>query len=153
LVGVVLLGGDGNSSAGSPPRPAGPVRFTTATAYDPLGDGHEHDSEAPNAVDGDPSTYWTTETYRSFDKAGVGIVVTARRAVSPRTLTVDTDTSGFTAVIKAGDSPTSFHPVSSSRMVTGQTAFHLTDGGRYFLVWITDLGGNSHVHVNEVTAR
>ena len=154
LVGVVLLGGDGNSSAGSPPRPAGPVRFMTATAYDPLGDGTEHDSEAPNAVDGNPSTYWTTETYSSFDKGGVGIVVATRRAVSPRTLTVDTDTSGFTAVIKAGGSAAGpFHRVSSSRMVTGETAFQLNGGGRYFLIWITDLGANSHVHVNEVTAR
>ena len=91
--------------------------------------------------------------FRSFTKSGVGIVVGAKKAVSPRTFTVTTDTDGFTAVIKAGDSPAGpFHAISSSRQVIGKTGFSLNGGGRYFLVWITDLGENSKVHVNSVTA-
>src|SRR6059058_4224497 len=42
VVGVLTLGGGGSGSA-SPPRSSGPVRFASASAYDPLGDGHEHD--------------------------------------------------------------------------------------------------------------
>jgi serine/threonine-protein kinase len=155
LVGAFLLGGD-NGTPGAGPRPSGPVKFISATAYDPEGDGQEHDDTAPNAIDSDPTTYWETEDYRSFDKSGVGLVVEARRSVSPRTLTVTTDTPGFTAVIKAGNSASGpFQKISSSREVTSTpTAFSLDGGGRYFLVWITDLGdNNSKVHVNTVRAR
>ena len=153
LLGAFLLGSD-NGSTGAGPRPTGPVHFVSATAYDPDGDGREHDDTAPNAIDNDVTTYWETEDYRSFDKRGVGLVVGTRRSVSPRTLTVTSDTPGFTAVIKAGDSESGpFHKISSSREVAGTTAFALDGGGRYFLVWITDLGENSKVHVNSVTAR
>jgi len=37
--------------------------------------------------------------------------------------------------------------------VSGTTHFAVTNAtGRYFVVWITDLGDNAQVHVNEVTA-
>jgi eukaryotic-like serine/threonine-protein kinase len=153
LLGAFLLGG-GVGSIGSGPRPQGPVKWLSATAYDPeAGDG-EHDEEAPNAIDGDSTTYWPTEHYQSFDKNGVGIVLEARRAVSPRTLTITSDTPGFTAVIKAGDSESGpFDAISSSREISGRTAFALDGGGHYFLVWITDLGGLEQAKINEVTAR
>jgi hypothetical protein len=32
-------------------------------------------------------------------------------------------------------------------------SFDLTGGGRYFLVWITSLGGNVQVAIDEITAR
>jgi hypothetical protein len=154
LAGAFLLHDNGGGSGGTAPRPSGPVKFVSATAYDPEGDGHEHDETAQNAIDSDPTTYWETEDYRSFTKSGVGVVVGARRAVSPRTLTVTTDTPGFTAVIKAGNTATGpFHTISSSRQVIGTTGFTLDGGGRYFLVWITDLGEDSKVHVNSVKAR
>src|SRR5437762_7731982 len=46
VVGALTLGGGGSGSA-SPPR-SGPVRFASASAYDPLGDGHEHAEDARN---------------------------------------------------------------------------------------------------------
>src|SRR5918994_716819 len=42
-----------------------PIRGVTGSAYDPLGDGGEHDGEAGNAVDGNPSTSWETDRYKS----------------------------------------------------------------------------------------
>jgi serine/threonine-protein kinase len=156
LLGAFLLHGNGGSGGGAAPRPSGPVHFISAAAYDPDGDHQEHDNTAMNATDSDTSTYWQTEHYDSaqLGKAGVGLVVGAKRAISPRTLFVTTDTPGFTAVIKAGDSASGpFHAVSNSRVVAGRTGFTLDGGGRYFLVWITDLGGNDSVHVDEVTAR
>jgi hypothetical protein len=85
----------------------------------------------------------------------VGLVVGSDSAVSPKTLTIATDTPGFTAQIKAGDSSDGpFHPVSSSQTVNGSpVSFDLTGGGRYFLVWITSLGGNVQVAIDEITAR
>ena len=156
LSGAILLQGNGNSeTGGAPPRPTGPVQFTTAAAYDPFGDGQEHDEAAQDAIDGNDATPWMTEHYRSFTKQGVGLVVGANRAVSPKNMTIITDTPGFTAQIKAGDSATGpFHTVSKSRTIANTTAtFSLNGGGRYFLVWITNLGSNDQVRIDEVKAR
>ena len=70
-------------------------------------------------------------------------------------MTVTTDTRGYTAEIEAGDSAGGpFTPVSSSQLVNGTTVFKLHGAAaRYYVVWITDLGSNSSVHVNEVTAK
>ena len=158
LVGAVLLHdtGGGSGAGGKPVRPSGPVHFTTAAAYDPDGDHQEHNDEVGNAIDGDPTTAWMTEHYQSFDKPGVGLVVGASRAVAPKTLTIVTDTPGFTAQIKAGDSQAGPFPraVSGSKTVESTSAsFSLNGGGRYFLLWITNLGDNDQVRIDEVTAR
>jgi putative peptidoglycan lipid II flippase len=133
------------------------VHFTTAAAYDPDGDGQEHDQDVNNAIDSNPDTAWETEQYHDLqlNKAGVGLVVGADSAVSPKTMTVSTSTPGFTAEIKAGDSSGGpFHRVSSSQTVNGSPAtFNLTGGGRYFLLWITDLGEQRQVQIQEITAR
>ena len=49
---------------------------------------------------------------------------------------------GFTAEIEAGSSPSGpFTPVSDSQTVGGNTTFSLRgQSGRYYVVWITDLG-------------
>jgi hypothetical protein len=84
----------------------------------------------------------------------VGLVVDPGRSARPRTLKVTTGTPGFTAQIEAGESQGGpFHAISNSLTVRDQAIFNLHGGGRYFLVWITDLGGHSSVEVNEVTAR
>jgi serine/threonine protein kinase len=155
LAGAILLHDNGASGSGSaPPRPSGPVHFTSAAAYDPFGDGQEHDEAAPAAIDGNDTTPWMTEHYRSFTKQGVGIVVGAARAVSPKTMSIVTDTPGFTAEIKAGDSATGpFHTVSSSQTIAGTNAsFTLHGGGHYFLLWITRLGDNDQVRIDEIRA-
>jgi hypothetical protein len=128
-----------------------------AGAYDPLGDNQsEHNAQAPNAVDGVSATYWTTEHYRGgLNKDGVGVVLDARAAKPVSQLRVQTDTPGYTAVIQAGDSPTGpFDDVSQPKTMSEITTFALSDAdARYYVVWITDLGGLSAAHVNEVRAR
>jgi serine/threonine-protein kinase len=121
-------------------------------AYDPEGGDGEHDDEAPLATDRDSSTYWTTETYQDFSnsKEGVGLVLDARREVEPKTVTVTSETPGFQAEIREGNSAEGpFEPVSDSQTVEGETTFDLSDArARYFVVWITDLEGRARV--NEV---
>jgi serine/threonine-protein kinase len=132
------------------------VRLTGVGAYDPYGDQSEHDSTAAQATDGNPSTYWYTEHYQGgLNKPGVGLVLDAGQARKVTELTVTTDTVGFTAQIKAGSSPGGpFQPVSDPRTVGSHTVFTLNNANaRYYLVWITDLGGLSSAQVNEVTAR
>ena len=56
-------------------------------AYDSDGDDSEHDDEAGLATDGDLSTFWQTESYRSgLQKFGVGLVLDAGDTVEPRTM-------------------------------------------------------------------
>ena len=121
--------------------------------FDPDGDGTEHPEAVPAATDGSATTYWTTESYSSFDKPGVGIVLGARRGVDLSEVTVTTDTPGYTAVIEASNRPDGgFKVVSDSQTVEEQTTFDLEGGDyRYYLIWITSLDG--HAHVNEVRAR
>ncbi|HSS79767.1 MAG TPA: protein kinase [Gaiellaceae bacterium] len=137
----------------TPAAHAGPVHFTAAAAYDPLGDNSEHDAQAGNAIDGDPGTYWNTEHYNgALPKKGVGLVVGMSTAKKLSKLTVRSDTQGFTATIESGSSATGpFKPVSASQQVGGNTTFSLKgDSARYYLVWITNLGSNSSVEINEV---
>ena len=142
-------GGGGGGSGGSGER----VRLAALSDFDPDGDDNEHPETVLNATDGDTATYWTTETYSSFDKAGVGIVLDAESAVELSELVVTTDTPGYTAVIEASSRPDGgFKTLSASQSVEDQTTFDLEGGAyRYYLIWITSLSGRAHV--NEVRAR
>jgi len=95
--GTEALTGNGGGGSGS----GGRVRLVALTDFDPDGDETEHPETVPAATDGSATTSWTTESYSSFDKAGVGIVLAAKRGVDLSELTVTTDTPGYTAVIEA----------------------------------------------------
>jgi serine/threonine-protein kinase len=146
----VAFGGDESGGASN----ATTIRLSGVGVYDPPpGDGEEHNDLVGNATDGDLDTYWTTETYRAFTKDGVGLVLDAGRDVDLATVTVRTSTPGFTAELRAGDSPTSFpDTVAGGRTVADGTTFEVGGGKeRYFLLWITSL--DSVARVSEVTAR
>jgi predicted Ser/Thr protein kinase len=145
---ISLRDGSGGSNAATTP-----IRLTAIADRDPFGDNSEHPEAVTSATDGQVETYWTTENYRSFDKEGVGILLDAGRDVEPETLTIRTDTEGYTAHIRAGDSEAGlFHRVSPGLEVTDGLTFELTNAkARYFVIWITELSGAAHV--NEVRAR
>ena len=134
------------------------VHLTGATAYDPPpGDGQEHNADAGKATDGDPTTYWRTQTYGSQNfgglKPGVGLVLQAPSPVKLKSLTVTSDTPGFVAVVKAGSTPETAASVSSPQAVTTKATFDLHGGSaQVYLLWITQLPPGDVVHVNEVTA-
>jgi eukaryotic-like serine/threonine-protein kinase len=144
-----LVGNKKNTAAEAP----GPVRFTSASAFDPDGDNSEHGDRAREAIDGDRATAWNTEHYSGgLNKPGVGLVLELGAAKRLSKLVVRSDTPGFTAKIESGSSATGpFPPVSASRVVGGNTTFSLNgDAAQYYVVWITDLGPNSSVEINEV---
>jgi hypothetical protein len=125
-----------------------PVQLDAVAAWDPDGDGHEHDEEIAAATDGDPATFWRTETYfAGLQKPGVGLVVATASPTRLARLTLTTDTPGYTAVIEAGSSPTGpFLPISGSHQVAAATSFALRDrSARYYLLWITRLQQVAHV--------
>jgi serine/threonine-protein kinase len=159
---AALVALHGSGSAGK--HVSGPAGGGAAIALhgvatsDPAGDG-EHDADVPKATDGDRATYWYTQSYYNGDgslgKSGVGVVLDATHTAAAKTVTVTTDTPGYTAQILAGSAPNGpFSPDSSPRTVGAQTTFTLQGkSARYFVVWITNLGSNRSVHVNEVRAR
>jgi hypothetical protein len=131
------------------------VRLLGVGAEDPAGDG-EHDEDAGKATDGDPASYWTTQDYRSFDKAGVGVVLDAGRPVALSRITVTSDLGDFPAAIRASrDSSSGFTQVSKPQEVRSRTTFHVDTNGkdyRYYEVWL-QLPDGGRAHVNEVTAK
>jgi serine/threonine-protein kinase len=166
LVGLALIGGalglylalrddSGRGGAG----PTGPVQLVASNAYDPEGDGQENDGLVANATDGNASTDWHTEHYRSAEfgnlKSGVGLVLDAGTAVSPNSITIESSTPGYTADIKAGASSNGpFDTVSNPLEVGSRTTFQLSvdPARRYYLIWITKLPGDAlRAAVNEVT--
>ncbi len=157
VVGILALGGSKGKSKAPPTAGGAVVALSGIGADDPFGNNKvEHNADAPKAADGNPSTYWQTEHYNDgLGKPGVGVVLSAPRSVALKQMTVSTDTPGFTAQIRVGESPTGpFTQDSSPKTINGSAVFPLRGtAGRYYEVWITDLGPNSSAHVNEVKAR
>jgi tRNA A-37 threonylcarbamoyl transferase component Bud32 len=157
---LLLATGDPGEATGGPNgggEESRPVQLAGIASYDPFGDdGAEHPELVAAAADRDPGTYWTTSTYQAFTqtKEGVGLVLDAREPVELASVTVVTDTPGFTAEIRAGDAQGGpfERVVGAARTVAARTTWEL-DGAaaRYYVVWITAL--DSRAHVNEVTAR
>jgi hypothetical protein len=154
VVGLLTLRGDGQKA------PVGkPITIGGAGAYDPYGDGTEHDADAAKATDNTVTTYWATEKYNSglegVHKAGVGLVLDATSVVQLSRITVVTDTPGFTAEIRATNiAGTLGQKVSDSRVLGRTTRFAIkqTEPKRYYLVWITKVAAGVPAHVNEVHA-
>ena len=153
VVGAILLltrddGTSGDNPGGGPGRRCRVSPRTTRTATT----RSSTRERVADATDGDPATYWTTSTYfGDFSKPGVGLVLKADGA--PAALTLTTDTPGYTAEIRSGNSPEGPFDtvVGESKTVTATTAWELDEtDARYFVVWITDL--DRVAHVNEVKA-
>jgi eukaryotic-like serine/threonine-protein kinase len=160
VIAYALIRNGGGSSAQTESGGGGVPHLLGAGAYDPFGDGDEHGADATKATDSDPSSYWSTSKYYygsgGLGKKGVGLVLDARRPVTLHQLGIATDTPGFTAVIRAGATSSSFpHWISSPQQAGSQTEFdlHQTAPYRYYLIWITKLGqGYNQAHVNTVRA-
>ena len=156
-LGVGALRDDGGGGSASATTKS--IKLTGIGAYDPPpGDNEEHDAEAPQATDGNASTAWSTEEYRSglsSLKDGVGLVLDARRNAEPSTITVSSTTPGFTAEIRTGNAASGpfEDKVSDSMTVRERTTFDLTDANaRYFVVWITEVPPGTRASITEVAA-
>ena len=87
------------------------VKRTSAQDFDPLGDDDEHADEARLAVDKDPGTSWTTESYSGgtlAGKDGVGLYIDAAPGVAATKIEIDTPKPGWQVEIHVapdGDAP------------------------------------------------
>ncbi|MCZ2837814.1 protein kinase family protein [Modestobacter sp. VKM Ac-2985] len=138
------------AEAPAPPAVGAPVPITGASVFDPFGDGEpENDDDVPLSYDGDPSTAWSTLTYRgSADfgnlKPGVGVLYDLGSEQTIGGVALRTTQPGATVEVRTGGSPgaalESF-PVAASGELTGDDVLAFSEPAttRYVLVWVTGL--------------
>jgi serine/threonine protein kinase len=166
----------GEDPPAKPPRSqtttasASPIRGVDGSAYDPGGDGGEHDEDAPNAVDGNTASTWKTDRYRSARlgglKTGVGLVLSLDAPKQARDLTLTLTAAGadFTVYGTADDPvPDTLGDGTGWRQVGGRedAGEKLTvklSGGpqQHYLVWFTNLppdGGGYRIGIAEAVLR
>jgi hypothetical protein len=151
--GAGRAGGEGGDAPG--PRP---IEAEAVASHDPGGSDGEHDDTVPDATDGAPETFWTTEGYESptMDKDGVGIVLQMDGPAEVRGLRLETDTPGFDFSVYASDSPDAFD-IGGEPLATGtaepETEVELEPTETsYLLIWLTELPlvDSYRAHINEV---
>ncbi len=130
-----------------------PLPPATATSFDPNGtDGSENEDEALYAIDGDPTTTWSTETYSGLTdltgfKGGVGLSLDFGSVVQARRVEIATPRAGWTVSVYASvdeEAPTSldgWRALVPTRTTTGTTRLALPRGteARHLLLWVTQL--------------
>lgn len=133
-----------------------PVEVSDATSWQPSSSAGtaENSSSAPNVVDGDPSTTWSTDTYRSqlgdggsAYKPGVGLMLTLDTEEETGRVVVKSEDEGVRFEVRASDSdsPTSLDDTTllgegTVRDGTGTVTIDKPEKSEFVLVWITRLG-------------
>jgi hypothetical protein len=127
----------------------------TARSFDPEGNGTEDPGGVGFAVDDDPSTVWSTDTYRGSPrfgglKDGVGLLVDLGRPKTVNTARLLLSAAGADIELRAGPNPPAAVndlPVVATRdasptSLTLQLAAPVR--ARYWLIWITSLPRVGH---------
>ena len=158
IPGASLLTGPGG-------RAYPPIRLTGVGIkdFDPFGADHqENPSQAPNAIDDEPTTAWTTQVYKTADfsglKPGVGLLLDLRTPHALHTVTVALTAPGADVELRVSATP----PTSSTTMslvaaAKGPQVAVLRPPagtrGRFVLIWITKLpkdGSSYRVGISEL---
>jgi serine/threonine protein kinase len=162
------VGGGGNEQGGGQEVP-----ISSATDYDPQGDGEEDPSTVGFAVDGNPTgTAWSTEHYDSETFAGtktgpdpgVGLYVTTKSAAMPSAMVINSPTPGWDAEIFAvasgppGELAEWGEPIGEVTDAAGseEVDLHLASAAKYFLIWFNkaaparDQEGRYQVEISNV---
>ncbi|WP_261567449.1 protein kinase family protein [Frankia gtarii] len=171
-------GGDGDNTNPSPaasnrPDASGSVLNPTGIdSFDP-GDTNPAKTEKPadvdKAKDGNPTTEWTTEGYRSARfgglKTGVGLRLNFGRPITPSTVTVQIGSkSPVSFELRSGDSPAStidsYKVVVPTPSAAGEVPLTMPSDltpAQYWVVWLTSLplddDGQYRGSIAEITFR
>jgi eukaryotic-like serine/threonine-protein kinase len=167
LISSGIGGGGANKGKGSP------ITISSATDFDPEGDGEEVSDKVALATDGNPTgTAWETEHYESptFEGTktgpdpGVGIYVTIGSQKTPNRMIVRTPTPGWDAQVFASPAgpPDELsgwgEPVGevSNASSLEEIDLKVREPSRYFLLWFTkaaearDSFGNYQVEISDI---
>jgi hypothetical protein len=122
------------------------------------------------AIDGDPATAWSTDTYFDAEpfpkfKDGVGLLLQLPEPTSLKAVTIDLDSTGTVAQIRssANATPAKLSDTAELSPPTplrpGHNVIRVNTSAApttFALVWISTLGttgGNSHSDISEVTLQ
>ncbi|HZD59494.1 MAG TPA: protein kinase [Anaerolineae bacterium] len=142
-------------------EPVGPLKPTEAADYDPGGNGDENPDAVGRIFDGDKSSCWSTETYRSSAfgnlKDGVGVYIDYGKSVMLREITI-ASSGGWSGAIKGSNDVLNWRTLKEIRSADKEVTLQINEGAyKYYLVWITELpmvGPNSYkCKIYEVNAR
>jgi serine/threonine protein kinase len=182
---IVLIGGgvlaavqlisSGNSGGGGGAlnNKGSAVPLSSATDYDPQGDGQEDAATVKLAVDGNPTgTAWSSEHYdtdtfagtKTGPDPGVGLYVSAKSAATPAEMVIRTPTPGWDAEIFATDSEAPdelaewgepIGTVTNAKELE-EVELHLAGPAKHFLIWFNkaatarDQEGRYQVEISDV---
>jgi serine/threonine protein kinase len=169
---VALISGGSVGGGGNKQQGGQPIKLTSATDFDPQGDGSESPDTVGLAIDGNPTgTAWDTEHYDTDDFSvktgptpGVGIYVKTSSAATPGRMEVRTPTPGWNANVYAasGSPPPDLQgwgvPVGEVADAAPQTGIDLDvrAPSQYFLLWFTkpaaakDQPGRFQVEISDI---
>ncbi len=171
LVAVKLIS-SGNGGGGALKGKGSTVAISSATDYDPEGDGEEDPATVGLAVDGNPETAWSTEHYdtdtfagtKTGPDPGVGLYVTTKSPATPTQMTISSPTPGWDAEIFAtasgppealpgwGEAVGSVADAGENEEVS----LNVPSPSKYFLIWFNkaaparDQEGRYQVEISDV---
>jgi hypothetical protein len=137
--------------AAAPSAPAaapvgGPPVIASATTIDPSDADGEHQEDAAKAFDGDPATFWYTQTYKRADFAGfkpaVGYAITLTTKTTVSSVTLHSNSMGGHVEIRATDAA---HPTDGPVLASGafgpEGVFPLDPppDTQSLVLWVTEL--------------
>jgi hypothetical protein len=133
-------------SAPAAPAVGGPPVIASATTIDPSDTDGEHQEDVAKAFDGDPTTFWYTQTYKRADFAGfkpaVGYAITLTTKTTVNTVTLHSNSMGGHVEIRATDAA---HPTDGPVLAAGsfgpEGVFALVPppDTQSLVLWITEL--------------
>jgi serine/threonine-protein kinase len=173
LLAAQLISSGGIGGGGAEKGSGKTIQTSSATDYDPEGDGEEVPSKVELAVDGDPTgTAWETEHYESDTFAGtktgpdpgVGIYVKTTSPAKPTKMIVRTPTPGWDAEVFAASSgpPEELtewgEPVGTAvdASSTQEIDLNVSEPATYFLLWFNkaseahDQFGGYQVEISDI---
>jgi len=160
---AVLLTRGGSPGAGQRPGAAGPLGgkgLYPVSDFDPFtADGRENPGLVARAVDGNPETAWSTDTYNTAAfgglKPGVGLWLDLGQARRIRSVEVTSPDTGWKGEIRLADRPADRLDGWGVPVARGSGTFDVRGRrGRYLLVWITSLPeGSRKLRIAEIEPK
>lgn len=160
----LTAGSSAPASPGAPARTAVDLSRVRVRDFDPHGrPAQEKPDQVVNATDGETSTAWPTDLYRTERfgglKPGVGLLLDLRSPTALSEVDVDLTTPGTSLEVRAGDDlgvdEGSLRIVATDDGRRGVARIGVPEGtrARYWLVWITRLpadGGQFRAGIDEL---
>jgi eukaryotic-like serine/threonine-protein kinase len=169
---LISSGGSPGGGGGALKNKGSTVAISSATDYDPQGDGQEDPETISLAVDGNLETAWSSEHYdtetfagtKTGPNPGVGLYVTTTSPATPSEMVIHTPTPGWDAQIyaTASEPPEALsewgEPVGevADAGKTEEVELHLATPAKYFLLWFNkaapaaDQEGRFQVEISDV---